>query len=149
MCVCVGGDSVCGGVGGALSATHTLLLVQVFYCNCDACNPGCSSCQAASGFGGALAPAANTTATADPCASFKEFNAMTVPELMATLNAAYCTNNSTSVGFNFLGHILNLVDTNKDGVITCAEYNSDQLSNKDVIKRKKPACPLSAPFKLV
>ena len=25
-------------------------------CNCDRCEPGCSSCQAASGFGGALAP---------------------------------------------------------------------------------------------
>ena len=124
-----------------------VVVCNAFQCNCQRCEPGCSSCQAAHGFGGALAPPANTTATADPCSSADEFIAMTVPELMAVLNAVYCASASDSVGFKFLGYILNLVDTNKDGVISCAEYNADQLSNNDFIK-KKPACPLSPDVKL-
>ena len=119
-----------------------------FGCNCDPCYPGCSSCQSANGFGGALAPAANTTATADPCSSFEQFIAMTVTELMQQLDGVYCADaTSGSVGFKFLGYVLNLVDVNKDGVITCAEYNSDQASNSDVI-RKKPDCHLKASIKL-
>ena len=127
---------------------------NIFGCNCDTCEPGCTSCQAATsagGFGGALAPAAgNTTAApaADPCSSFEEFIAMTVPQHMEQLSATYCANaTSGSVGFKFLGYVLNLVDVNKDGVITCAEYNSDQASNSDVI-RKKPDCHLKASIKL-
>ena len=71
---------------------------------------------------------------------------MTVPQQMEKLNAVYCAT-SDSVGFKFLGYVLNLVDTNKDGVITCAEYNSDQASNSDAI-RKKPDCRLKAGIKL-
>ena len=129
------------------SADDEVAVCNVFACNCDKCEPGCSSCQAASGFGGALAPAANTTATAGPCSSAEGFIAMTVPELMAMLNAVYCANASGTVGFKFLGYILHLVDTNKDGVISCAEYNADQVRNTDFIK-KKPACPLSPAVKL-
>ena len=70
---------------------------------------------------------------------------MTVPQQMEQLNTAFCADGS--VGFKFLGYVLNLVDTNKDGVITCAEYNADQVSNLDIIK-KKPDCRLKAGTKL-
>ena len=62
---------------------------------------------------------------------------------MATLSKGYCANKNASVGFKFLGYILNLVDTNKDGVNSCAEYNVDQGRKTDIIK-KKPECPLAA-----
>ena len=121
---------------------------NIFYCNCEKCDPACSACQKAFvGFGGALAPAANTSTPADPCSSFDAFAALTVPQQMQQLNAAFCADASSSVGFKFLGYVLNLVDTNKDGVITCAEYNADQVSNLDIIK-KKPDCRLKAGTKL-
>ena len=144
------GSASCGGLKDATGRPpiDEVAVCNVFGCNCDPCYPGCSSCQAASGFGGALAPAPNTTATADPCSSFEQFIAMTVPELMQQLDTVYCADAvSGSVGFKFLGYILHLVDTNKDGVISCAEYNADQVSNNDFIK-KKPACPLSPAIKL-
>ena len=73
---------------------------------------------------------------------------MTVPQQMEQLNAMYCDNaTSGSVGFKFLGYVLNLVDTNKDGVISCAEYNAGQTSNTDAI-RKKPDCRLKASITL-
>ena len=83
--------------------------------------------------------------TTDPCSASDSFAAMTVPELMSTLNGMYCANNSTSVGFKFLGYVLNLVDTNKDGVISCAEYNTDQPKGEAL--KKKPACPISPNMK--
>ena len=107
----------------------------------------CSACQSKFGFGGALAPVANTTTPADPCSGFEAFAALTVPQQMQQLNAAFCADTSSSVGFKFLGYVLNLVDTNKDGMITCAEYNADQASNLDYIK-KKPDCRLRAGIKL-
>ena len=107
----------------------------------------CSACQSKFGFGGALAPVANTTTPADPCSNFDAFAALTVPQQMELLNAAFCADAGSSVGFKFLGYVLNLVDTNKDGVITCAEYNADQLSNLGIIK-KKPGCRLAAGIKL-
>ena len=141
-------DKYTSGLGSNCDGSdHEAVVCNFFGCNCKSCQPGCSNCQVALAkkivFGGALAPAANTTATADPCASFEEFIAMTVPQQMQQLNSVYCADATSSVGFKFLGYVLNLVDTNKDGVITCAEYNSDQASNSGVIK-KKPDCRLKA-----
>ena len=66
---------------------------------------------------------------------------------MAFLSAQFCADSSNTIGFKFLGYILNLVDTNKDGVISCAEYNADHAKTTDSIK-KKPACPLKSDVKL-
>ena len=94
--------------GGALSATQHTLPGRRFNCNCDRCDPGCGLCQASIGFGGALAPATNTTTPADPCSSFMEFAALTVPQLKEQLNAVLCANDTSgSVGFKFLGYALN------------------------------------------
>ena len=103
---------------------------NLFACNCERCDRGCSICQHSSGFGGDLAPAANTTGTPDtsPCSEADSFSALTVPALMSNMNSMFCANNSTSVGFKFLGYIFHLVDTNKDGVISCAEYNASKLN---------------------
>ena len=127
---------------------------NLFGCKCDTCYDGCDGCQRLTrqdqGFGGALAPAAtaNTSATpADPCSGFDSFAALTVPQQMEQLKSAFCADPSTSTGFKFLGYVLNLVDTNKDGVISCAEYNADQASNLNVIT-KKPGCRLAAGMKL-
>ena len=128
---------------------YEVAVCNMFGCNCNRCDPGCTLCQKNSlSFGGALAPAASTTNATDPCNSFNEFAAMTVPQQMAQLNAAFCADPAgSSVGFKFLGYVLNLVDANKDGVITCSEYNTDQASDLDVIK-KKPQCPLAMGLKL-
>ena len=119
-------------------------------CICKPC-AGCGPCQRATrdlGWGSALSLAANNTVNStDPCANFNDFAAMTVPHLMERLNTAFCADTNSTVGFKFLGHVLNLIDVNKDGVITCAEFNADRLYSLDVIK-KKPACPLKAGLKL-
>ena len=139
-----------------LTSVHNIAwqACNMFHCNCESCYPGCANCiaaeEATKGFGGALAPAVNMTLNATataPCAAFEAFSALTVPQLMDDLSAAFCASSGSSVGFKFLGYVLNLVDANKDGVITCSEYNADQVSNYDALK-KKPDCPLQAGIKL-
>ena len=91
--------------------TVVLHRVQPLTCNCNKCL-ACSKCQRNGGFGGALAPAANTTVPADPCSNFDAFAALTVPQQMELLNATFCADAdaSSSMGFKFLGYAVNLVD---------------------------------------